>query len=155
MVCMGGPAWNWICKPTVRHHIDTDYTVCYTQYITPWPLTHPHCAPAFFSFSMACDRRQINEVFQKALRHLTPSKIFEFILIATVPTFLKLEQVGLLSLRSWSDIEMVHWFGFEYIITSLHNRYWDIRFHGCTKFLMFWSEDETCAQIVQQQERHM
>ncbi len=118
MVCMGGPAGNWTPKATTRHRIDTEYTVCYTQYITPWPLTHPCCAPAFFSFYMAHDRRQRNEVFQKALRHLPSIKDIGISLDCYGYNFLKVEQVGSLSVKSraW------HWNGFWYI-TSPHNKY--------------------------------
>lgn len=41
----------------MRRYIDTGNTVHCRQYITPWPLTHPCCVPAFFSFSMDCDRK--------------------------------------------------------------------------------------------------
>lgn len=96
MVCMGGPSENLTCNPTMRHRIDTGNTVCYTQYITPWPLTHPCCAPAFFSFSVDCDRRQRNEVFHKALRHLT--SIRDILISLDCSSFPKVEQVGPFSL---------------------------------------------------------
>lgn len=82
------------------HRIDTEYTARYTQYITPWPLAHPRCAPAFFSFSMARDRRQRNEVFQKALRHLASVKDIGISLDCYGYNFLKVEQGGSLSLKS-------------------------------------------------------
>lgn len=95
MICMGGPVGNWTSNPTMRHRIDTEYTVRYTQYITPWPLTHPRCAVAFFNFSIARDRRQRNEVFQKALRHLTSVADIWISLDCYACNSLKVEQVGL------------------------------------------------------------
>lgn len=74
MVCMGGPDENMTANPAMGHRIDTANTVCYTQYITPWPLTHPCCAPVFFSSSVDCDRRQRNEVFHEARRQFTSIK---------------------------------------------------------------------------------
>lgn len=126
MVCMGGPAGNWTRKPTMRHSIDTKYTVRYTQYITPWPLTHPCCAPVFFSFFTARDRRQEQRLFRKHNVIWHPSKIFELLLIATLPTFLKLDMLDHCPWNHGPGLEMVHGLGFRYIITSPHNKYWDV-----------------------------
>ena len=67
MICLGGLVGKW--TPNPRRRIDTEYTACYAQYITPWPLTHPRCAAAFFNLSIAHDRRQRDEAIHKALRH--------------------------------------------------------------------------------------
>lgn len=73
MVCMGGPSITITWNPTAGHRIDSGTTVCCAQYITPWPLTHPCCAPAFFSFSVDCERRQRRERFLFLFKQSTTS----------------------------------------------------------------------------------
>lgn len=99
MVCMGGPGENVTANPAMGHRIDTANTVCYTQYITPWPLTHPCCAPVFFSSSVDCDRRQRNEVFHEARRQFTSIKDILISLPCCSPSCVKAEGVGLV--LSW------------------------------------------------------
>lgn len=109
MVCMGGPSITITWNPTAGHRIDSGTTVCCAQYITPWPLTHPCCAPAFFSFSVDCERRQRRDSFLFSLtkhyviRH--PSEIFQFLLIVVGPSFFQLS--GFVIVNHGSGIEMV------------------------------------------------
>lgn len=122
MVCMGGPAGNWTPNPTMRHRTDTEYTVCYAQYITTWPLTHPRCAAAFFNFSIARDRRQRNQVSQKALHHLTSITDIWISLDCYAYDFLKVEQAVLVIVAEITGLPL-KWFPNFFLIHHVLTRH--------------------------------
>lgn len=95
MVCMGGRGENAPAHPAMGHRIDTANTVCCAQYITPWPLTHPCCAPVFFSSSVDCDRRRRNEAFHEARRQFTSIKDILISPHCSTSSCVKAEGVGL------------------------------------------------------------
>lgn len=147
MVCMGGPFGNWTPNPNMRHRIDTESTVCCTQY-TPWPLTHPHCAPASFSFYIARDRRNEKYVRKRyIIWHL--SQVFKCLLIAMPAIFFFNRLDTFLSFKSmgWCWHGSQTWF----LVHHVHTTYAKMS-HCATKFLIFCSGGETNAQIVEQQD---
>lgn len=77
---------------------------------SPWPVTEG----------------KEQRLFRKHYVIWNPSKIFEFLLIATLPTFLKFDMLDLCHWNHGPGPEMVHKLGFRYIITSPHYKYWDV-----------------------------
>lgn len=133
MVCMGGLTAGWTPEHTLLLHIDSEYTLCHPQYITPWPFTHPCCALAFFGFPWPVTGGREERCLRKHYVIWHRSRIFEFLVIVW----------GMTSLNSsvccCSESQTQHWNRVWYT-WSLHNKSWDVQFHNTVNFLASCSE---------------